>query len=59
MINGLIPIIKIGFGFGSSIFIYFAIKQYLKRRKYKHIPGPNTKGLLLILFRKVLKNIVN
>ena len=52
MIISLIPILRklsLAVGFGSSIVVYYAIKQYLKRRKYKHIPGPNTKGFLLIL----------
>ena len=28
--------------------IYKTIRIYLKRRKYKHIPGPPTKGFILV-----------
>lgn len=33
-------------GLGSAILVYYTIKQYLKRRKYSHIPGPKTRGLI-------------
>nr|QUF59386.1 cytochrome p450 CYP3049C1 [Brachionus angularis] len=41
---------KIVFGLGSTCLAYFVIKQYLKKRKYRHIPGPGTKGLLEFFF---------
>lgn len=31
-------------GLGASYFFYITLKQYLLRRKYRHIPGPPTHG---------------
>ena len=36
--------IAIGFGIGSSLIAFYAIKRYLTLRKYKHIPGPKSNG---------------
>nr|ATW72316.1 cytochrome p450 CYP3049A4 [Brachionus calyciflorus] len=33
-------------GTSSSFIIYLTFKQYLRLRRYKHIPNPQTKGLL-------------
>lgn len=31
-------------GASSSFLVYYALKHYFYRRKYSHIPGPETKG---------------
>jgi hypothetical protein len=33
------------FGSFTSLFAYYTLKIYLKRRKYRHIPGPSTNGI--------------
>lgn len=32
-----------------SLWSYYTLSIYLKRRKYRHIPGPIPKGLIKIL----------
>nr|AHL88993.1 cytochrome p450 3049B1 [Brachionus koreanus] len=41
-------------GTGLSLFAYKTLKIYLLRRKYRHIPGPATKGLLGFYLGNVL-----
>lgn len=49
-------------GLGLSYFAYKTVRLYLKRRKYRHIPGPPTRGLLgfymgnLIEFTQAMSN---
>ena len=31
---------------GAGFFIYKTLKIYIIRRKYRHVPGPKTKGIL-------------
>lgn len=31
-------------GLGASYFLYKTLKLYLKKRKFRHIPGPPTRG---------------
>lgn len=38
------------FGLGASCFIYFTVKLYLQRRKFRHIPGPPANGYSIIFF---------
>ena len=33
-------------GLGASCFLYFTLKIYLERRKYRNIPGPPTRGFV-------------
>jgi hypothetical protein len=34
----------------TSIFAYWTLRIYLNRRKFRHIPGPPTKGILGFYF---------
>nr|ARQ84122.1 cytochrome P450 [Brachionus plicatilis] len=42
---GLYEIAVLLFGTSSSFLIYLSLKQYLKLRRYRHIPHPKTYGL--------------
>ena len=39
-------LLKIIFGLGSSVFAYYTLKLYIKKRKFDHLPGPKAKGFL-------------
>ena len=43
MVNYL-NVLKLVGAFAGAYFIYKTAKIYLVRRKYRHIPGPPTKG---------------
>lgn len=36
-------------GVGASYFVYLTIKLYRKKRRYRHIPGPPTRGYIFIV----------
>ena len=38
--------ISILFTLVLMVFVYFTVKIYLMRKRYQHIPGPKTKGVL-------------
>lgn len=39
-------ILSVVLGAGLSFIVYKTLKIYLLRRKYRHIPGPKTQGIL-------------
>ncbi len=39
----------------SSIFAYWTLRTYLNRRKFRHIPGPSTRGITGFYFGNVLE----
>ena len=46
----------------TSLFSYWTLITYLNRRKYRHIPGPPTKGLYGFYFgnmSEVVNNVKN
>lgn len=36
-------------GLTSTYLLYKTVRLYLKKRKYRHIPGPPTEGYLLLI----------
>ena len=42
----------------TSLFSYWTLITYLNRRKYRHIPGPPTKGLYVFYFGN-MSEVVN
>lgn len=42
-------------GAGLSFFVYKTLKIYFLRKKYRHIPGPKTKGILGFYLGNVLE----
>lgn len=51
--------LSILFGVGSSVLFYITLKQYLRIRKYKHIPGPKRKGFIFLKEQKNLLYKIN
>ena len=46
-------------GSSTSLFAYWTLTMYLKRRKYRHIPGPPIKGLFGLYFGNMQEVIEN
>ena len=45
MVKALTTGLKVAVVSCAGWFAYYTVSVYLKRRKYRHIPGPPTKGI--------------
>ncbi len=50
----LVKILKLCCLASSATVFYVTLRQHMKRRKYRHIPGPKTKGYCFLVFNVLI-----